>query len=231
MRRRGFPAGFRTFLATLAVLLATAAGAQVRTEIKVTDSSSATTAVSPDNVTSLLRQGQQLEQQRRWGEALAHYENAIRQYPDDGTLQQRFDAARLPLRPGTPLRRSQFLRLGGADAAAAGVGSLRPGAVEDRIALRRVAALERPGRSRNEQLGSGPERAGVHRAERAAAGSRGRSTPFAASCGTLVDAKAVNTRADARDAVAVAAGLAQQPLGDRPGRRGAGIPVRRDQLA
>ncbi len=46
-------------------------------------------------VGDLLRGGQQLEQQRRWGEALAHYEEAIRQYPGDAALHQRFSVARL----------------------------------------------------------------------------------------------------------------------------------------
>ena len=46
-------------------------------------------------VADLLTGGQQLEEQRRWGEALAHYEEAIRQYPNDTVLQQRFNTARL----------------------------------------------------------------------------------------------------------------------------------------
>lgn len=46
-------------------------------------------------VAELLRGGERLEQQRRWGEALAHYEDAIRQYPNDTVLRRRFDAARL----------------------------------------------------------------------------------------------------------------------------------------
>ena len=47
------------------------------------------------NVAELLRRGQQLEQQHRWGEALAHYEAAVRQYPKQDLLHERFDAARL----------------------------------------------------------------------------------------------------------------------------------------
>ena len=50
---------------------------------------------SPGDVAELLHRGEQLEQQHRWGEALAHYEAAVRQYPKQSSLHQRFDAARL----------------------------------------------------------------------------------------------------------------------------------------
>lgn len=40
-------------------------------------------------VDDVLRHGQTLEQQRRWGEALAHYEDALRQFPDHSQLQNR----------------------------------------------------------------------------------------------------------------------------------------------
>jgi carboxyl-terminal processing protease len=45
-------------------------------------------------VDGLLRQGQELETQRRWGEALAHYEDALRSYPDETVLERRFELAR-----------------------------------------------------------------------------------------------------------------------------------------
>ncbi len=75
-------------LAALALLLAVPAAAQQQgTVISISD--------PRGGAADLLRGGQQLEQQRRWGEALAHYEEAIRQYPDDAALHQRFDVARL----------------------------------------------------------------------------------------------------------------------------------------
>ena len=58
-----------------------------------------------------------------------------------------------------------------------------------------------------------------------------RSTPFAASCGAIVGARTVGSRRDARDAVAAVARLAQQRLEIAPGRRRAGVPLRRDQRA
>ena len=43
----------------------------------------------------LLRRGQQLEVERRWGDAIACYEDAIRQHPQDRALEQRFEVSRL----------------------------------------------------------------------------------------------------------------------------------------
>jgi carboxyl-terminal processing protease len=43
----------------------------------------------------LLRRGQQLESERRWGDALAHYEDAVRQFPEEPTLERRFELSRL----------------------------------------------------------------------------------------------------------------------------------------
>ena len=88
MRRRVPSYGLCVCLAALTLLSAASAAAQLTTTITISDPHG-------DVVANLLTDGQQLEQQRRWGEALAHYENAIRQYPDSVVLQQRFDAARL----------------------------------------------------------------------------------------------------------------------------------------
>ena len=75
-------------LAAFALFLALPAVAQQGTVISISEPRGGAAA-------DLLRGGTQLEQQRRWGEALAHYEEAIRQYPDDSTLHQHFDIARL----------------------------------------------------------------------------------------------------------------------------------------
>ena len=42
-----------------------------------------------------LQRGQELEGQRRWSEALAHYEQGLRQFPETGSLEKRFEMARL----------------------------------------------------------------------------------------------------------------------------------------
>ena len=43
----------------------------------------------------LLRRGQQLELERRWGDAISYYEEAVRQFPEDRQIEQRFEVARL----------------------------------------------------------------------------------------------------------------------------------------
>ena len=87
MQRRVLSIGFCACLTVLALCCATPAVAQLPTVIKISD--------SRGDVAELLQSGQQLEREQRWGEALAHYEEAIRRYPDDTNLRQRFDAARL----------------------------------------------------------------------------------------------------------------------------------------
>ncbi len=77
----------RAALALVAILLAGPALAQFPTTINISD--------PQGEITELLHRGQQLELQRRWGEALAHYEDAVRQHPKEASLQQRFDSARL----------------------------------------------------------------------------------------------------------------------------------------
>ena len=47
------------------------------------------------DVTDLLDRGRQMEGQRRWGEALTCYEDAMRQFPGDGSLKSHFTTARL----------------------------------------------------------------------------------------------------------------------------------------
>lgn len=46
-------------------------------------------------ISNLLVNGRQLEVERRWGDALSHYEEAIREFPDDRSLQLRFEHARM----------------------------------------------------------------------------------------------------------------------------------------
>mgnify|MGYP000882046084 CR=1 FL=1 len=77
----------RACLAALALLFASAATAQLPTTITISD--------PRGDIADLLRRGQQLETQRRWGEALAHYEEAVRQYPQETALQRHFNTARL----------------------------------------------------------------------------------------------------------------------------------------
>lgn len=87
MRRRVYVVGIRACLAALALLLTSAAYAQLPTTVTISD--------PRGEIDELLRRGHQLEIERRWGEALAHYEDAVRQHPKELDLQRRFDTARL----------------------------------------------------------------------------------------------------------------------------------------
>ncbi len=87
MRQRSSAVGLRAFAASLALLLTAAAYAQLPTTVTISD--------PRGEIEELLRRGHQLEIERRWGEALAHYEDAVRQHPKESALQSRFDSARL----------------------------------------------------------------------------------------------------------------------------------------
>lgn len=84
MRRRVFLLEIRAVLAAFAILFAVSAFAQNTVSIH-----------DPDEVADLLRQGQRLEQQRRWGEAMALYEEAARNHPKNLAVQQHYATARL----------------------------------------------------------------------------------------------------------------------------------------
>jgi len=87
MRRRVFSLVGVLRLAALALLLVSPAFAQPASRISI--------STNADEIGSLLQQGRQLEMNERWGEALSHYEEAIRQFPHDVSLHRRFDFARL----------------------------------------------------------------------------------------------------------------------------------------
>jgi carboxyl-terminal processing protease len=53
------------------------------------------TASSQPELAGFLERGQKLETERRWGEALTVYEDALRQYPRDPSLEERFSIARV----------------------------------------------------------------------------------------------------------------------------------------
>jgi len=70
--------------------------ATAQTTITIPSASApAPVAGRPAEIGALLRQGQQLELERRWGDALTHYEDALRAYPGDASLERRFNFARL----------------------------------------------------------------------------------------------------------------------------------------
>ncbi len=52
-------------------------------------------SVRAAKIGDLLHQGRRLEVEDRWGEALSHYENAIRVFPREDSLRRRFDFTRM----------------------------------------------------------------------------------------------------------------------------------------
>ncbi len=81
----------RRALPVLAILLLALVSAAV-----VAQSTTTISIVSdPTEVDRLLEQGYRLERKGRWGEALSHYEEALRQYPDERSLRRRFEHVRV----------------------------------------------------------------------------------------------------------------------------------------
>lgn len=71
-------------------LLPQAAKAQASSEVV-----SVAEEASPEVISQLLREGLDLEGQHRWGDALAHFEGAVRKHPHDRKLNEHFDLARM----------------------------------------------------------------------------------------------------------------------------------------
>ena len=90
MRRWVRLLGIQACWTALALVLAVPAFAQLPAyTISISDPG------SKSDIADLLRSGQQLERQGRWGEALTYYEDAVRKYPNEASLRQRFDTTRL----------------------------------------------------------------------------------------------------------------------------------------
>ena len=83
MRRRVLSSGLRVFLALLAILVIAPATAQQPAAQQATTISIST---GSSEVGELLRRGRELEIERRWGKALAHYEDAMRLFPGERNL-------------------------------------------------------------------------------------------------------------------------------------------------
>ncbi len=92
MRRRPLAAALLWF-AVVAVLAAP--GAAQRSSAQQPAASSLVFSDRSIQIDGYLQRGQELEVQRRWGEALAHYEEGLRQFPQENALERRFELARL----------------------------------------------------------------------------------------------------------------------------------------
>lgn len=90
---RGLSVGIFRHSIALAILLAALSVSTVRAQSQVRFLPEGANSASP--VAQVLDKGQTLESQRRWGEALTYYEEALREYPDQPALEARMELARL----------------------------------------------------------------------------------------------------------------------------------------
>ena len=99
MQRRSFFTAVLTIrpMASTALLLALVlSSTSIWAQSEVRFLPEANSASTPDTaLAQVLDQGQTLEAQRRWGEALSYYEKALREHPGQPVLEARLDLARL----------------------------------------------------------------------------------------------------------------------------------------
>ena len=135
MRRKVLQAVGALWLAALALLASSAAVAQQATTLVLSSRSV--------QIEDLLRQGRQLELQRRWGEALTHYEDGLRLFPAEQSIERRFESARLHYDLGRRYADRSFCQSLAAVVRGEGVGLVCRRAVEDPDPLRRGTQLAR----------------------------------------------------------------------------------------
>ena len=203
MRRKVFPTAGALLGALLAVfLLANSAVAQ----------SPALLPAQVVQVDGLLRRGQQLEMERRWGEALTHYEEAVRQFPEERGLKRRFEFTRLHYDLGRRYSDPSYSEV------------LSRLSVEDALALYTEVLLkvqahyvETPNWKELVERGTNGLEVALAEPiflERHAPDAEGPALDrFRGELRRVLGPVVVQSRSDAREAVALAAGMAQQRLG------------------
>jgi carboxyl-terminal processing protease len=172
-------------------------------------------AASVAEVYDYLRRGQALEGERRWGEAVAYYEEALRQFPDDGSLKRRFDLARLHCDVARRYADRSFRQ---------GLAQLSYASALDAYAevLLKIQAHYVDNPRWQDSVSSGTSALGVALSEPAFLETNGRPAhaqalkAFRDELGQLIASRPIETRNDARDAVIAAATLGQQRLGIAP---------------
>ncbi|HEV3138025.1 MAG TPA: S41 family peptidase [Pirellulales bacterium] len=103
MRRKFTPRGSWLLVALLSVWLGSPAAAQNK-------SLPAASELSAGQVDGFLRRAQKFEVEQRWGEALSVYEEALRELPDEPTLGNRHDLAKIHYDLSRRYSDSSFLR-------------------------------------------------------------------------------------------------------------------------
>jgi len=90
---------YGSWVVILAALAATATNLDAQTLGRPAAASVEQVRIAPEAqpaaISSLLDQGRTLESSGRWAEALAHYEESLREHPHERALEERFDVARL----------------------------------------------------------------------------------------------------------------------------------------
>ncbi len=92
------------------LLAAYAAPAQGQLRFLPAQDAPATGESSGDGIDGLIRRAEKLESERRWGEALAVYEDALREHPDEPLLGTRHNLAKIHYDLGRRYSDSSFLR-------------------------------------------------------------------------------------------------------------------------
>jgi carboxyl-terminal processing protease len=163
----------------------------------------------------MLRNGQQLELERRWADALTHYEDGLRQFPGETQLQRRYDTCRLHY---------DLQRRGNDRSFREAIGRM---SFEQALSLYAQVLLkieahyvDSPNWQELVQRGTNAleialgEPPFVERNVPEA--KRGQTAKFAGQIRPILETRAVRSRQEARDAAAFAASLAAERLGMSP---------------
>lgn len=173
--------------------------------------------LAPSAIGDVLRRGRQLEAERRWAEATAHYEDALRQFPGEPSLQQRFEASRLHYDLARRYNDASFRRL------LEGLSLSEALAVYSEVLLKiQSHYVETPDWKDLVRRGTGAVEVALSEQpflDGCRPGiDRQAVDDFCGELGRALGARAIRSRAEAGDAVAAAANLARQRLGVAPSR-------------
>jgi carboxyl-terminal processing protease len=213
MRRKIIP----LFITLLVAAVWCSALGQVQAQIRIVPpagaaaSAGANGSAAAAEIDDLLRRGQQLEVERRWGEAVALYEDALRENPSDSSLVQHHELAKIHYDLGRRYHDSSFVRsLGTLDerAALALYGEVLTKIQSHYVAEPDWAALVRRGTAGLEvALGES-----TFASKTSLQASRPQIDAFRQQLVRDMQARAPRSRQQAVDSVTAAARLAQQQL-------------------
>ncbi len=172
-------------------------------------------AARPPELVDLFEQGRRLEAEARWGDAITFYEQAIRRYPTDAGLHQRFSLVRMHYDVGRRYNDRSYLQLVEKLSLEQSLGLYEE--VLTKIQSHYVEAphydaLVNSGTTGLEVALSEPVFVQAH----APAADPRLAEALRGELRRVLGMQLIENRRDAREAVAFAAGLAQQRLGIAP---------------